>query len=421
MASRSSRFVAAAVLVLHLLAGITAGVMLPHGFDFNDLHMWSNTVIPAVAMLAVVAAFVGLLIRSYTAGVQGLIAAAAGGWTSAVFTGVLLFPVSITGARAAVPTLVAVALLAIAWWANDRLARAFAAAACGAVLGFVVILAQRAPLPSTRPLGGFLAQVHGAPTADTGSTEQLLVPCGSHTLQLNPVLTFTSRSPDRTWTVLAPGPHGSHRKLTSLEETPTELRAAFRDDGESTLVVRRDESDVRIEAVSTLHSPVYAHLDSFTTIQMTFDATIAFGPTGTTRFPIEPADYPAGRPVKLGYLDEDHVFRVVRAGDAEKAPYTELGAGPLERGAPISLEIRPRDGSDAGCRVTFDDWSAQLSTEPSPTAGSGVPQGSIQFFSRDGVALVAITLADTGPGRGFDSVGHAAGTYLNRMHVEPLR
>ena len=35
--------------------------------------------------------------------------------------------------------------------------------------------------------------------------------------------------------------------------------------------------------------------------------------------------------------------------------------------------------------------------------------------------LVLLTLADTGPGRGFDSVGHAAGSYRNRLRVEPIQ
>ncbi len=32
-----------------------------------------------------------------------------------------------------------------------------------------------------------------------------------------------------------------------------------------------------------------------------------------------------------------------------------------------------------------------------------------------------LALAETGPGRGYDSVGRAAGTYRNRMRVEPIR
>lgn len=85
------------------------------------------------------------------------------------------------------------------------------------------------------------------------------------------------------------------------------------------------------------------------------------------------------------------------------------------------IELRPRDEKDKGCRLVFEDWAAQVSTAPSPTAGWGVPQNSIQFFSSRSGSLVALTLAETGPGRGWASVGHAEGTYRNRIHVEPLR
>jgi hypothetical protein len=213
---------------------------------------------------------------------------------------------------------------------------------------------------------------------------------------------------------------GTRRSLARSAKTPTGFRAAYADDGESTLVVHEDATGVDIAAVSALAAPVYAHLSSFTTIYLSFEATLSFGPTGATRFPIEPADYPSGRPAKLAYLDDDLDFHVIRARDAEKGPFSELAAGRLGRGEPLILELRPRDDS-AGCRLVVTDWSSQVSTERSPSAGWGVSQGSIQFASRLGVGFVVLTLADTGPGRGFDSVGHAAGTYRNQLRVEPLR
>src|SRR5690606_33004362 len=187
------------------------------------------------------------------------------------------------------------------------------------------------------------------------------------------------------------------------------FRAAYRDVGESTLIVDGDA----IEAMTSLPRDVYSHLNSFATIEIPFEATIAFGPIATA-FPIEPADYPSGRPIKLAYLDEAGLH-VVRASDAEKGPFEELGSGPLRRGEPLRIELGPLAGAP-GCRLVFEDWSAQASMAPSPTAGWGVSQSSVQFFSR----YVLMTLADTGPGRGFDSVGHAAGVYRNRVRVTQL-
>ena len=51
---RIARAVAAVLLGFHLVAG-SALVLLPHGFALTDVHLWSNTVVPAAAVLATVA------------------------------------------------------------------------------------------------------------------------------------------------------------------------------------------------------------------------------------------------------------------------------------------------------------------------------------------------------------------------------
>jgi hypothetical protein len=422
MASRVAGFVSAGVLALHLAAGIAALALLPRGFAVDDIHLWSNTIIPAIASLAVAAALISWVFWRWSARVVSiLIGAAAGGWISAVVTGAVLFPSSMTLARIAVPAVVALLLVALAWWSSERKLRSLVALLTGAGLGAVEILAQRAPLPSTRPAGGTLVDVRGEPSNEDVSVSQITAPCGNNRLRLYPLLTFLSRSPDRTWSLLSPDEPGARRELSHFVKTPSGFRAAFIDDGESTLVAAGDDNGLDLEAVSKLDSPVYSHLNAFTTIEVPFDATLSFSPTASTRFPIEPADYPSGRPARLAYLDAALAFHVVRADDAEKGPFSELAEGQLGRGEPLILELRPRNDSDSGCRLIFKDWSSQVSTEPSPTAGWGVPQNSIQFFSRGGPGVVVLTLAETGPGRGFDTVGHAAGTYRNRLRVEPIR
>jgi hypothetical protein len=426
MATRTARWLSAGVLAIHLAAGIAALMLLPHGFAIDDIHDWSNTLIPTAASLAVAGTAVAALFsRSVAARLASLlVAAAAAGWLAAIIAGRALFPISMTAGRLAIPALIALALAALAWSVRESRVRLALALVAGAPLGIVVIAAQRAPLPSTRPIGGTLADVSGGTGgAPGGATDgELVVACGTRQLRVNPLLTFQSRSPDRTWTLLAPHAYiGTHRTLARYATTPNGFRAAFSDDGESTLVVEQHDTVLAIDATSSLRAPVYSHLDSFTTIEIPFEATIAFSPTGARRFAIEPAEYPSGLPAQLAYLDPVHTFRVVRARDAEKGPFTELARGRLERAAPLVIELRARADDSDGCRLAFDDWAAQVSTEPSPSAGWGVSQGSIQFFSRGGRALVLLTLADTGPGRGFDSVGHAAGVYRNRVRVEAQR
>ncbi|MDB4939546.1 MAG: hypothetical protein JWP87_6518 [Labilithrix sp.] len=412
------------MLATHLAAGVVALPLVPHGFGLTNVHLWSNTVVPASCVLAAVVAFVALLFRRSPAPASALVSAAAGGWTAAVATGAYLFPISMPLARCAAPAAVAIALLGLSWWARERTAVTIAALVLGMPLGALEVFAQRAPPPSTRPAGGALAEVHGEAASDEAANGQVLVPCGKNKLRINPLLTFQSRSPDATWVILAPKADLEKRRaLTHYTKTPNGFRASYTDDGETTLLATREKSGaLDIEAVTKLTEPVYAHLDTWTTIHLPFEATISFSPTGTTtRFPIEPADYPAGRPSQLAYLSDDLSFHVVRARDAEKGPFTELAKGRLTRDETLAIEIRPRDEKDKGCRLSFKDWAAQVSTDESPTAGWGVPQGSIQFFSRDGESVVLLTLAETGPGRGFDSVGHAAGTYRNRLRIEPIR
>jgi hypothetical protein len=418
-----ARVNAALVLIVHVIGGIAALVLLPRGFTLTNVHLWSNTVVPFVSVMAAVAAFVRLLFRRSWALVSALVAAAAGGWTVAVVTGASVFPVSMPLARCGPPFAVAIALLGLAWWARERTKVSIAALVIGGALGGVEVLAQRAAAPSTRPSGGALPDVRGAAASEDATTGQLIVPCGKDKLLVNPLLSFQSRSPDATWVILAKDDELRERRvLLHYEKSPNGFRASYRDDGESTLVATKDKSGaLDIDALTRLSSPVYSHLNAWTAIHLSFDATLSFGPTGTTRFAIEPADYPAGRPVQLAYLGEDLALHVVRARDAEKGPFAELAQGRLGRDEPLTLEIRPRDEKDKGCRLVFKDWSSQVSTEESPTAGWGVPQNSVQFFSRDGESIILLALAETGPGRGYDTVGHAAGTYRNRMRIEAIR
>lgn len=64
----------------------------------TDIHLWSNTVIPASSVL-LTAAVLGRFVfvrsaRAPASAVSALIAAAAGGWLGATVTGAVLFPSS---------------------------------------------------------------------------------------------------------------------------------------------------------------------------------------------------------------------------------------------------------------------------------------------------------------------------------------
>jgi hypothetical protein len=133
-----------------------------------------------------------------------------------------------------------------------------------------------------------------------------------------------------------------------------------------------------------------------------------------------PFDYPVGRPARFAYLNAQQQFSVVEARSGEKGPFQPLAAGPLQRGEPLTLLLY--EGDDIAASVTLDDWSTQLSTDLSPTAGWGVPMNAIEFFrlgeNETDPIEIYLTLAGTSVGRGWDTVGHRAGMYRNRMRIE---
>ncbi len=414
---------AVVVLTIHAAVCALALVFLPRGFAASDIHSWSDTWLPATAAIVIVVGLIRFVFfQASGLFVSLLTAAVAGGWFAAIVTGNVLFPASIGVERSVGPTAIAIALATLAWATKLRTWPSLAAGLVGAAFGFVEVLAQKAPPPSTRPAGGTLADVRGEPTKDDAASGQVSFPCGKERVRVRPLLTFESRSPDATWTVLAPpDAFGPRRKFEAFAKEKNGFRARYTDDGESSVVATKDAKGLDIEAVSTLPQPVYSHLNTFATIHVPFEASVAFGPTGPQTFPIEPSDYPSGRPMQLAYLGADMALHVVRASDAEKGPFVELAKARLGRDEPLTIEIRHKDGSPGTCKLTFKDWASQVSTEPSPTAGWGVPQNSIQLLSRgNNDALIVLTLAETGPGRGWHSVGHAEGTYRNRIRVDTV-
>jgi hypothetical protein len=124
----------------------------------------------------------------------------------------------------------------------------------------------------------------------------------------------------------------------------------------------------------------------------------------------------------LAYLDRKGVFQIVEASSGEKGPYRSLAEGALTRHDGLAITIH--DEGAPVCEITFSDWAAQAGMTLSPTAGWGLPVNAIEFrLLGDGpqsAAALFMTLAGTSVGRGWDTVGHSAGIYRNRIRVEEL-
>lgn len=159
----------------------------------------------------------------------------------------------------------------------------------------------------------------------------------------------------------------------------------------------------------TLTEPVYSHLNTFARIEVYRAKRLR------VRFGAEPIDMP-GEKHRFATWDGERLT-AYEAGRAEKGPFRVLSSTLLDRGEPLVLELL--DGEVPQCRVMLDDFTAQASTELSPTAGWGLPQNSIELLVSEEapVQWIVVSLAATSVGIGIDPVGHAAGTYRNRIRI----
>jgi hypothetical protein len=445
--SLPSRLFWTAALTAHAFAAAVWWWLMPGGFPIAHPRFWANCVAPAVMLMVVVASVVARARKrpSILASVLIVLPAI---WLGLVVGLVLTFPVSgwIPGGAA----LGVCGVLVIGWVRSYRNAtpvrRVIPIAIVAAAASAFLPLTQRAGPPTTRPLGAeVLRGENSARDADNVRSVRLrtdlmvqpvdglvTVRMDRVSMTVQPLLTFISRSPDGFWSNLSP--HKSHwldppHELASRWWIKDGVAFNYLDPatGESSLGVTAPDTDAlvaTIEAVTRVDEPVYTHLNTFAELGIYGHRALAlsFSPCPDVRVEVTPSDYPVGRPARCAYLDEHGTFHVVEATSGEKGPFKSLATGKLARGEPLTITLY--DAGEPLCRITLDDFAAQASTDRSPTAGWGLPVNAIEF-SRYGDATsspigISITLAGTSVGRGWDTVGHAAGTYRNRMRVESL-
>lgn len=241
-------------------------------------------------------------------------------------------------------------------------------------------------------------------------------------LRMNPRLTFMSRSPDGFWTVFALRRErgGALRQLSELKSSPSQVTAYYRSDYLQCLrLTEKASASLFIESKAFLPKPIYSHLNStcHLSIESTDELYLAFSPCSNALIRVKAFDYPAGRPARLAYFSGSH-FKVVEATSGEKGPFQDLASGSLKRGDAVILSLIVKN------RVAFEleltDWSAEASTELSPTAGWRLPMNAIEFSRGPGGANIWISLAATSVERGWDSVAHSAGFYRGRMKLKVL-
>ena len=265
--------------------------------------------------------------------------------------------------------------------------------------------------------------------ASDGSLTVVMSPLS---ISVKPMLTFLSGSKDGCWTLFVrpedrEGPEPRLRTSVSKGAHDCFLRYELQDQGPATLRVQADPQagSITVEANTTVRRLVYSHLNSYCDFEVRGHRRLAleFSPCPGVPVEVRKFDYPAGRPARFAFVDKDGIFRVVEASSGEKGPFHTLAQGQLGQEETLTITLHD-DGRPIG-RVRLADWAWQADTTLSPTAGWGVPVNAIEFSLSDdaasSLASIFVTLAGTSVGRGWDCVGHSAGTYRNRISVETLK
>jgi hypothetical protein len=428
----------------HAAGAALAWWLLPGGFPCEHPRFWTNRVLPWILVAAAGVGLMGVWRRNGLARQSAAVFIVAV-WTSALATGAIIYPVS--ALRFGPPVSVITALFWTACliscrrhWSWRR--PVLAALAIGILIGSFLPLAERAPTSDTTPLNDsvtwpwpelccFAQPVTslirvGHSASFTTHNAEAEVHFGRMTVSVRPLLEFESVSPDRCWTIFTPRSYGLSSRLRFVGTRSGMqgwywYQASF---VEHLLHVEPTATGagILLEAFSRLEQPVYSHLNSFCelTISGHRRITLSFSPCREVRIEALPTDYPVGRPARFAFVDAGGMFHLVEAQSAEKGPFRILGRGHLGD-APLRITIY--DEERAVCRLRIDDWARQAGRQLSPTAGWGVPVNTLEFSrlddNRTAPVWLWMSLSSTSVGRGWDCVGHTAGTYRNRLKIEP--
>jgi hypothetical protein len=334
------------------------------------------------------------------------------------------------------------AIAIVGWWTVRRqagmgLIGSILAAIVGAGLGVFVVWAEAPPLPTTNPIGAIVKVVgDDGVTGNVGpvvriakncqfypEAEILMMTCSGVHIHCSPLVSFDRISPDGLWSLLAP-PNVALRKLRRSSEDSGVFDFKYSDGSAIKLTEQSATREVELIANSLVAQDTYSHLNSFCTLDISGHKhlSLVFSPCRETQIEVLPSDYPFGRPARFAYVDAEEDFYVVEATSGEKGPFRMLASGKLRRDEPLTIAFC--DEGKPVAAVEMEDWSRQLSTALSPTAGWGVPVNAIEFrradSSADSPVNLWVCLAATSVGRGWDCVGHRAGVYRNRLQFRDL-
>jgi hypothetical protein len=421
------------LLALHIGAAGVWWWLMPGGFPSSATEFWVNQFWPPVIVVLLV---VALLARGKLgeALLPAALAAIPAFWLTFGLSARLTFDASFESAWHT-PFVLAFGLAVLwihkmrlrvrAWW----LVPLFVIPA--AIFGWALPGTQRAPEPSTTPTGASFAPpppvlgdakvIKLAKDAQVRPDEgRVVVKRDKMILNVLPFLSFTDRSPDRSWVSLAPEGTSkpTNRILAAKVRDGAGWKLYYKDEDGSVLGVTSQGTTVQLDAASRIAKPIFSHLNAWAELAVSGHTklTVSFSPVPDKR--VELAAPTAAE--RFAYVDANDTFHIMQATTRQRGPFTEIASGRLKKGDPLVVTLY--DGDKATFAVTLADWSAQASTALSPTAGAGIPVNAIELLRagepETAPALVTFSLASTSIGRGTQSVGHTAGVYRDRMTIE---
>jgi hypothetical protein len=383
-----------AVLTAHGTAAVAWWWLLPGGFPMTHPRFWVNQALPVMVLGMVIA--VRFLVWSKERVRNSMLATFPVFWLAVAIGGRVIFPESGRWYFLA-PLGLGLAMLAMVGFARPRRARwAFAVMPGVALLGVMMVWAERGWDPDTRPLAATMPALPEPLIAPVERRSIVLGPeirldpadpvvtlnRGRMTLAVQPLLTFVSRSPDRCWTLFASRAQrdGPRRQLVHLERTMEGgARLVHRDDTTSWMDVGVRDGVLEIDSWTHLSSPIFSHLNTSTelTISGHRKLSVSFSPCAAARIEFKPFNIQGSAPSRAAYLDREGMFRVVQARSAEKGPFTTLAEGRMNRADALTMTFYDQDR--AVYEVTLRDWAAQAGVQLSPTAGYLLPVNAIEF------------------------------------------
>src|SRR5579863_399825 len=374
------------VIYLHLTPAVFWWWLMPGGFPLSHPRFWTNAVFPVVA-IAVCLTCLWAGRRENSPLRPALAVTIPAFWLAATASASILYPIS--ARRFLPPALVCcVVVSGVFWWSFrgqfGQWRRLVTAAIPAMAIAVGLVWAQRGGEPDTSPANISLPQFE--PNVDSrlmmipvrladhvtvqGSTGRVVlrhiirhesigsstdgandlwdkptIPDRNYSIDIEPLLSFESRSPDGFWTIVSPKDHktGPVRQLKSMRQSENDLFAQYGDDARSVLHVSKleDSDTTSIDAVTQFDGPIYSHLNSFATF--TIDGcrmpALEFSPCPGMKVDVETFEYPFGRPLRMAYVGTDDVFHVVQAKSGEKGPFKDFGSGILPRPAPLTITL----------------------------------------------------------------------------------